>query len=199
MLNAGEQVSKSAELLVRSGAAIQALLDDLTDFNRTSLGLGLKVELHEVDLARAVEDELERLRAAYPHRRIELVASGDTRGRWDGSRLQQLLRNLVSNAIKYGIGDEPVRIHLHGERPEVRLEVSNGGRIEASELRQIFEPLKRGAAAAASDDGRQGLGLGLFIVSEIAKAHGGEVAARCDAEQTTFAVRLPRQDAPATS
>jgi signal transduction histidine kinase len=192
-LNAGEEVSGAATMLIRSGASMQALLDDLTDFNRTNLGLGLKVVPSEMDLAKAVNDELEQLRAAHPHRRIEFAASGDTRGRWDGARVQQLLRNLVSNAIRYGSPDMPVRVTLRGEQPEVRLEVSNSGRIDPSEVSQIFDPLKRGATERASHEARHALGLGLFIVREIVTAHGGEVDARCEGEQTIFAVRLPRQ------
>lgn len=199
VLNAGDEVHEAAARLIRSGASMQALLDDLTDFNRTNLGLGLKVVPYEMDLEKAAADELDQLRAAHPHRRIEFAASGDTRGRWDGVRVQQVLRNLVSNAIRYGAPDGAVRVSLRGEQPEVRLEVSNSGHINPSEIRELFDPLRRGAAERASHRARDGLGLGLFIVREIARAHGGEVEARCEGEQTTFIVRLPRQEAKAGS
>ena len=191
-LNAGEQVSDAAARLIRSGASMRALLDDLTDFNRTNLGLGLKLDPGEIDLAEAIADELDQLRAAHPHRRIEFAARGDNHGRWDGARVQQLLRNLVSNAIRYGSPDTPVRVTLCGEPPEVRLEVSNSGHIDPSEVPQIFDPLRRGAAEQASHEAQDGLGLGLFIVREIAKAHRGDVEAYCEGQQTTFTVRLPR-------
>jgi signal transduction histidine kinase len=193
-LNAGDDVSEAAAKLIRSGASMQALLDDLTDFNRTMLGIGLKVVPCEVDLAQAADDEVEQLRAAHPQRQIEFGASGDNRGRWDGARVQQLIRNLVSNAITYGSPDMPVRVTLRGEVSEVCLEVSNRGHIDPSTVRQIFNPLSRGGAQRASHAAPNGLGLGLFIVREIAKAHGGEVGARCEGQQTTFAVRLPRID-----
>jgi signal transduction histidine kinase len=194
-LNAGEQVSKAAARLIRGGASMQALLDDLVDFNRTKLGLGLKVVLSDVDLAAVVADELEQLRWAHANRRIELAATGDNRGRWDGARLQQLLRNLVSNAIKYGSPDTPVRVALRGEEADVRLEVTNSGpTIDPSALGQIFDPLRRGSPQGNGRDARGGLGLGLFIVREIAAAHRGEVEVRSDAGETTFAVLLPRGD-----
>jgi signal transduction histidine kinase len=142
-LSAGEQVSSAAARLIRSGAAMQALLDDLVDFNRTRLGLGIRVVPSDMDLAAAVADELEQLRGAHPDRQIELAATGDNCGRWDGARLQQLLRNLVSNAIRYGPPDTPVRVALRGGEADVRLEVTNRGpTIEPSDLSQIFDPLK---------------------------------------------------------
>lgn len=192
-LNAGEQVSVSAARLIRSGAAMQALLDDLVDFNRTKLGLGLKVVPSDIDLAAVVTDELEQLRGAYPNRQIELTATGDNSGRWDGARLHQLVRNLVSNAIRYGAPDTPIHVVLSGKKADIRLEVTNSGpAIDASTLSQIFDPLKRGSAQSDNHDAREGLGLGLFIVREITEAHGGEVEVRSDKGETTFAVRLPR-------
>ena len=138
-------------------------------------------------------DELEQLRGAHPGRRLELEVVGDTRGRWDGLRLQQLLRNLVSNAIKYGEPDAPVRVVLTGEEADVRIEVVNSGpAIERSALDQIFDPLKRGPAQRHDTD--NGLGLGLYIVREVARAHGGEVDVRSDKGETVFAVRLPRRN-----
>jgi signal transduction histidine kinase len=191
-LNAGDQVSAAAARLIRSGASMLALLDELVDFNRTNLGLSLKVVPSEIDLAAVVADELEQLRAAHPNRRIELTATGPRLGRWDGARVQQLLRNLVSNALQHGFPDTPVRVVLHGEEAEVRLEVANlGPTIEPSALRRIFDPLQRGSAEPDGRDAGAGLGLGLFIVREIARAHGGEVEVRSDRGETTFAVRLP--------
>jgi signal transduction histidine kinase len=192
-LNAGEQVSVAAARLIRSGASMRALLEDLVDFNRTKLGLGVKVVPSDVDLAAVVADELDQLRGAHPNERIELAVTGDNRGRWDGARLQQLLRNLVSNAIRYGSPNTPIRVALRGEEADVSLEVTNSGpALDLSALSEIFDPLTRGSAQGDSRDARGGLGLGLFIVREIAKAHGGEVAVRSDERETTFAVRLPR-------
>src|SRR4051812_1693376 len=189
-LNAGADVSGAASRLIRGGTALKALLDDLVDFNRIMLGLGINVALADIDLAAVFADELERLRGAYPGRQIKLEVAGDTRGRWDGPRLQQLLRNLVVNALKYGAPDSPVRVVLRGDKADVRIEVANSGpAVERSTLDQIFDPLKRGPAAQKSDNSDVGLGLGLHIVREVARAHGGEVDVRSDAVETVFAVR----------
>lgn len=193
-LNAGEEVSVAARRLIRSGASIQTLLDDLVDFNRTSLGLGIKVIPSDIELAAEVGDELEQLRSANPERRIDLVVTGDTHGCWDPARLKQLLRNLVSNAIEYGKPDTPVRVALLDDGDAVRLEVTNlGPPIELSVISEMFRPLQRGAGDDASHDSPNNLGLGLFIVQEIVTAHGGTIGVKSNGGETTFAVRLPRE------
>lgn len=192
-LNAGEEVSAAASRLIRSGISMKSLLDDLVDFNRTKLGLGINISPADGDLAALFADELEQLRGAYPNCQLELEVVGDTQGRWDGARLQQLLRNLVTNAIKYGGDDTPVCVALTGEDAEVRFEVVNRGpTIEPSALEHIFDPLKRGPAQGDDRNADSGLGLGLYIVREVALAHGGQVSARSDRGETVFAVRLPR-------
>ena len=194
-LNAGDEVSRAAQRLIRSGSSMQSLLDDLVDFNRTQLGLGIKVLPSESDLATEIADELEQLRAAYPNRLIEMESVGDTRGQWDRGRLKQVLRNLVSNAIRYGASDTPVRVILRGEESEVRLEIRNRGEtIDPSILAQLFNPLNRGLLSADIQNAQDGLGLGLFIVREIVEAHGGTVEARSEDKETTFTVFLPRHE-----
>jgi signal transduction histidine kinase len=192
-LNAGEKVSVAAGRLIRSGASMQALLDDLVDFNRTNLGVGLNVRPAHVDLAVPVVDEVEQLRGAHPGRLIELTMSGDLRGNWDARRVQQALRNLVVNALRHGAADGPVAVSLRGEDAQVTLEVANSGPpLRPAALSQFFQPLKR---VRAQDDreGREGLGLGLYIVREIARAHGGEVDVRSGGEETVFRLYLPRK------
>jgi signal transduction histidine kinase len=193
-LNAGEKVSEAASRLIRSGARMHALLDDMLDFNRTNLGLGITIAPTPVDLASLLADELNQLRAAHPDRQIDIEVVGNAQGVWDGRRLQQLLGNLVLNAIKYGAPDAPVRVLLAGEEAELSLEVRNSGpAIEPVALKQIFEPLKRGPNCGGGHDADSSLGLGLYIAREIAKAHGGEIEVRSDETETVFTVHLPRR------
>ncbi|MCC8403359.1 sensor histidine kinase [Paraburkholderia sp. MMS20-SJTN17] len=192
-LNAGEQVSGAASRLIRSGTRMQALLSDMLDFNRTRLGLGINIAPTNADLDKLLADELDQLRAAHPDRRVDLVVEGDCRGVWDGRRLQQLLGNLVLNAIKYGAPDAPVRVVVTGDARDVRFEVRNHGpAIERITLDRIFDPLQRGLSEEGAYNADGSLGLGLYIAREIAKAHGGEIEARSDEKETVFAVRLPR-------
>jgi signal transduction histidine kinase len=194
-LHAGDDVSSAAARLIRSGASMQILLDDLVDFNRTKLGMGLKIVPQDVDLADELAAELDQLRAVHAGRRIELAVTGDCRGQWDSRRLKQVLRNLVSNAVEYGSPGTPVSVSLTGDAGEVRLEVANEGpSIDASVQSQLFDPLIRGPAGTSSSH-QEGLGLGLFIVRQIALAHGGAVTVSSgqDARRTTFTVVVPRQ------
>ena len=195
-LNAGADISDAAERLIHSGSRMKALLDDLVDFNRTRLGLGIKIVPEPIDLASLFSRELEELRAAHPERRIDLDVTGDVQGLWDGPRLEQVLGNLVENAIKYGAQDTPIRILIRGEDNEVRFEVRNSGApIGHAKLEQLFDPLKRGFdddnAQTVRDHG-DSLGLGLYIVREIALAHRGKIEARSDDTETAFVVSLPR-------
>lgn len=192
-LNAGAEVSAAATRLINSGARMKALLDDLVDFNRTKLGLGINIAASDVDLAAVFADELQQLRVAHPHQRIELKVNGDVRGVWDANRLHQLLGNLVSNAIKYGSADGQVRVELTGMATEVLFAVRNHGpRIEPSTLGQIFDPLRRGAEHQEGSSLDGSLGLGLYISREVVTAHGGVIGVSSDENETVFTVRLPR-------
>jgi len=173
MLNAGGAVTEAADRLMRSGARIKALLDDLLDFNRTNLGLGISINPCPLDLAAVFSDEIDQLRAANPGRSIELQVKGDLRGVWDGFRVQQVLANLVINALKYSTPDTPVFVTIIGEKDEVRFDVKNTGpAIEQSTLNWIFDPLKR-AAVDEHQQRNESLGLGLYIARQICKSHGG--------------------------
>src|SRR6202035_430112 len=140
-LNAGTDVATCAARLSKSTRSLKALLDDLLDFNRTKLGLGITISPAAVDLAVAFSAEVEQLHVANPGRRIELEVGGDVSGVWDTNRLNQLLGNLVVNALKYGASGSPVKIVLNGIVGEVIFSVHNQGpKIVQSELAQIFEP-----------------------------------------------------------
>lgn len=193
-LNAGENVSAAALRIVRSGTRMQALLDDLLDFNRTRFGFGISVDPTEIDLAVVFADEVQQLRVAHPEAQIELSTTGEVHGAWDEHRLAQLLCNLIINALKYGNRDTPVRVALDGRATEVVFEVRNQGpQIAPPFLSQIFDPLKRGTEHEASS-GRDGsLGLGLYISRGIATAHGGDISVKSDEGETVFTVRLPRR------
>lgn len=192
-LNAGKEVNAAAERLIRSGASMQELLDDLTDFNRTQLGLGIRINPTQCDLDEALRKELDQLRAAHPHRQIEMTVNGDCRGCWDGARLRQVLRNLVDNAIVHGAENTSVHVSLTADDSTVQLDVANtGANVDPDTYKEMFEPLKRGLTQGSSRDALH-LGLGLFVVREIVLAHGGKAGIQCSDGRTLVSACLPRQ------
>jgi signal transduction histidine kinase len=191
-LKTPNEFAEAAARMIRSGTRMNALLDDLLDYNRTTLGLCIRVAPAAIDLGAVCNNEIEQIRSAYPEHVIELDVTGDCTGTWDAGRIQQMLSNLVVNALHYGAPGKPVRVSLQGSSlAEVHIQVANRGpAIEPAVLKRIFEPLQRGSSNAAANDA--GFGLGLYIACEIAKAHGGELTVTSDEHQTEFVARLPR-------
>jgi signal transduction histidine kinase len=191
-LSAGTPVSEHTAKLMRSGERMRQLLDDLLDYNRTSLDIGIRIAAEPVDLARVCREEIELLRAALPASTIELATTGITQGSWDSSRIKQVISNLVTNAARYGDPSGTVRVSLRGDDAQVHLSVENTGPSIPKELMtSLFEPLRR--ARADSQGERESLGLGLFIVRQIALAHGGNVTVESADGTTRFTVTLPKR------
>ncbi len=183
--------SEQTERIIRSGKRMSKLLDDLLDYSRTSLGMGIRIARTEGDLRDAVHEEIELLQASLPEVSISFQVTGPTRGRFDVSRIREALSNLVTNAAKYGDRGSRIHVTLEGDGKQVELVVRNHGASLSSEsLNALFEPLQRGPDLATSGE-LASLGLGLFIVREVVKAHGGEVTAASGDGTTAFTVRLP--------
>jgi signal transduction histidine kinase len=170
------------------------MISDLLDFTRGRLGGGIPIAPARIALRPLIQRVVEEAGAAHPGAHIRLTgASDDLEGEWDPDRLAQLVTNLIGNAIQHGRPRAPVRVTLEERGPRVLIQVHNQGPpIPPGELTHVFEPFRR----AAGDAVAPGLGLGLFIVQEIARAHGGEVTARSDALGTDFQVSLPRAQSP---
>lgn len=187
------EVEKRLSAIDRQVVRLAALSDELLDISRIRLGR-LDLRLHAFDLGEMASEVVGRFReqAAADGSELRLTVGGQTSGRWDRLRVEQVLTNLLSNALKYGAGSPiDVRVEPRGER--VELTVSDRGiGIPIDQQARIFERFER--AVSARHFG--GLGLGLYIVRQIVNAHGGEihVHSRPD-EGSTFTVVLPRWQA----
>jgi signal transduction histidine kinase len=180
-----------ARRIVVAGRRMERLIRDLLDWSRLHGGGGIPVSVCDGDVAgvcRSVAEEMADAHVA----RIRIEREGDTCAVFDPDRLEQIVANLVSNALKYAPGDTPVHVRVVGEESEVRVEVRDEGPGLPPEVRaELFEPFRRGSGAAKGDGGS--LGLGLFIVRTLAEAQGARVEVESAPGSTTFAVRIPRR------
>jgi sigma-B regulation protein RsbU (phosphoserine phosphatase) len=165
------------------------LIDNVLDLARGRLGGGLTVDR---DPAKPLEPVLaqviDELRLASPGRVIETEIELTKPVDCDPTRVGQLLSNLLGNALTHGSADKPVMVRAITTDTAFELSVSNQGiPIPAALMDKLFEPFFRGAARPS----KQGLGLGLYIASEIAKAHGGEMTVSSDPSSTTFKFKMP--------
>jgi len=164
------------------------LIATLLDFARIQLAGGIPVQRTRLDVRTVLQDVLEEVVVANPTRRIEsrvTQAHGNFCGYFDGTRVAQAVTNLVRNAIEHG-GD-PITLELFDEGDAVCIEVCNEGSIPIDLLPRLFLPFAR-------DRKGGGLGLGLFITSEIARAHGGRVVVAERDHRVRFSMYLRRVD-----
>jgi signal transduction histidine kinase len=183
-----EKSKTVVDLMRQSVVRMSGLIDNVLDFARGRLGGGLAVEQAErVPLRPVLEHVVAELRIAHPGRTIE-TDFADCLVRCDEGRMGQLVSNLVANALTHGSDDTPIRVRTADEGANFVVSVTNGGApIPQAMRRDLFKPFVR----AAVGHGREGLGLGLYIASEIVKAHGGRITVTSDTRETCFTCTIP--------
>ncbi|MHB8877042.1 MAG: PAS domain-containing sensor histidine kinase [Myxococcaceae bacterium] len=179
----------------RQARRLGQLVDELLDVTRIRAGR-LSLELCQVDLAEVVREVVRRHQELATSAGCALVvqAGEGVTGVWDPGRLDQVVSNLLTNALKFG-GGKPVEIELGADDAVAWVSVSDHGiGIKPEDQARLFTPFARGAAR-----GYAGLGLGLYIVRRIVEALGGSVEVESAAgEGSTFTVELPRAGPPAS-
>lgn len=184
------QISISAERMTR-------MMRDVLDFTQTRLGNGLAVSLRTINVHSVSRRIVQEFALSYPGREIQLELTGDGTGVWDENRIGQAVSNLLANAIRYGDPRQPVRLTCAAEPELVTISVWNAGEaIPPDVMPRLFAPFCRSnASRSEAESNAAGLGLGLFIVREIATACGGTVEASSSFDRgTTFRLKLPRRE-----
>jgi signal transduction histidine kinase/CheY-like chemotaxis protein len=189
------QKVKSLERALRSAERANRIINDLLDVTHIRVTGELRVSRKRIDLLALLQEVLGDLRLAHPGRELQFVGPGEAAvpGEWDPDRLTQVVANLVNNALQHGEEGAAVRVVLHALDEDVVLEVHNRGPVIPSDLlRVLFNPFKQGHHTQHRAAGG-GLGLGLYIVDQIVRSHGGEVSAQSAAPAgTVLRVTLPR-------
>jgi sigma-B regulation protein RsbU (phosphoserine phosphatase) len=176
-------------LMQKAVLRMQGLIDNVLDFARGRLGGGLTLTLSDQPLEPTLRQVVDELQSTHPESIIKTQFALTSPVKADPVRIGQLLSNLLGNALTHGEAGGPVSVIATTE-DRFELAVCNAGDpIPAEAIKRLFAPFARGQAGP----GRQGLGLGLYIASEIAKAHGGTIDVTSTPEVTCFSLRMPLQ------
>lgn len=185
---------RAVEAIERGAAAQAQIVDDVLDVSRVMRG-ELRLEVHPVDLLPVIEAAVDAVRAAASARQIQVALSLSPRAgqiAGDQARLQQVIWNLISNAVKFTPAGGRVEVRLDREESDVVIAVKDTGMgIDPAFVPHLFERFRQADSSSTREHG--GLGLGLAIVRHLVEAHGGTVHAESDGRGrgSTFTVRLP--------
>jgi phosphoserine phosphatase RsbU/P len=196
-ISAGTQLIQRSKLDERAEAVVVMmqksivrmanLIDNVLDFARGRLGSGITLTVSTQPLEPALQQVVDELQSTHPESIIKTDFRITKPVTADPGRIGQLFSNLLGNALTYGAEGEPVTVIAKTER-EFELSVCNAGApISAAALERLFYPFARGEVRPS----QQGLGLGLYIASEIAKAHGGTIDVASTPELTCFTLKMP--------
>jgi two-component system sensor histidine kinase/response regulator len=182
---ANTTLARTAAFVRASVDRMARMIEQMLDFSRIRSSI-LTMDLQRGDLGLTCADVIAETRRAHPDRSIALSTDGDLQASFDEVRMGQVIANLLGNAVQYGEGTQ-ISVDIDGTRPDsLVFSVENAGRISDALLPRLFEPFK-GAFNPSN-----GLGLGLYIVDQFVRAHGGSVHAENGESGVRFEVRLPR-------
>ncbi len=183
-----DRAIKVLDLMQGSVVRMSALIDNVLDFARGRLGGGITLERRAEHLEPLLRQVIEELRFSHLDRGIEVTIEFDGPINCDSGRIGQLVSNLLGNALTHGTPDEPVRLSAATVDGKLELWIANGGApISSDAMTRLFQPFFTGEAGTS----QRGLGLGLHIASEIARAHGGTITVSSDDKETRFTFAMP--------
>ncbi|MBK0378151.1 GAF domain-containing sensor histidine kinase [Mucilaginibacter segetis] len=184
-----DRMKRLANIIKDASFRMNELIENVLDFARGRLGEGINLERSTEN---ALQDKLSQviaeLELVWPENTIEADFDISHPVYCDSKRIAQLFSNLLGNALTHGKKDEPVKVKAVTNSDGFELKVVNyGQKIPGNVLKKLFQPFSRGEIKP----GQQGLGLGLYISSEIAKAHGGRIAVKTTETETSFKLLIP--------
>ncbi|NVH77604.1 response regulator [Paraburkholderia sp. JPY432] len=187
---ADEQAATVAARVKNSSLRMARMVDQLLNLARLQGGR-LPLQPRSIELATLCRSVIDEFASQKGGKQIVFTCTGNTAGAWDTDLVWQAVSNLVSNALHHGAPEGDIGVEVDGEAEDcVRLKVSNRGTIPAEVFPHLFKAFGSNGNGARS---REGLGLGLHIVQEIARMHGGDVSVvSSDEAGTTFTIELPR-------
>lgn len=184
--------SKSVRILRLMGESVtrmSGLIDNLMDFARGRMGGGIGLQrTSDQRLEPLLAQIVNEIKAGNPEREIEMHLDLSHGVEVDQARIGQMFSNLMGNAIIHGAEDQPIVVDAAIADDHLLLSVANGGQpIPPATMERLFQPFHRGDVESSL----KGLGLGLYIASQIAEAHGGTIEVRSDTDETRFTFRMP--------
>jgi signal transduction histidine kinase len=189
-----ERRSTLSKRILTSSSRMDSIVKSLLDFAKAKAGALVHLERETVDLGVLAARVIEELTANLTGRSIDVKITGDVTGQWDPGRLEQIVGQLVSNAVRHGADGVSV-MTLTGGPTDVELALeSRGPTIPADLLPRLFDPFQIGPRPEGTP--RRSIGLGLFVVRELASAHGGTTAISSHDGTTRVTVKLPRSVTP---
>ncbi|KQC02842.1 histidine kinase [Pedobacter sp. Hv1] len=184
-----ERAKRLAHLVQESSYRMKSLIENILDFARGRLGEGIILDYNSNEpLAPILSQVVDELKMVWPEREIKVEFDFIRPVNCDGTRVAQLFSNILGNALSHGLKNSPVAVLASSNNSQFMLTVTNlGEKIPEQAMEKLFHPFSRGEVKA----GQQGLGLGLYIASEIAKAHQGTLTVHSTDEKTVFTFIIP--------
>jgi signal transduction histidine kinase len=192
----GDEQKVAAAHIKSSVSTMSLMINDLLTFASAQIGRKIPIVRKPGNLQDICQVALDEVQTAYPDTVFHFESSGDLNGNFDFARFQQVLSNLLNNAVKYGQNGKPVTLLLTGKANSITLEVKNfGNTIPPESLQVIFNPLVQLSPDKSNSNSQlsTSIGLGLFIAREIVKGHNGTIEVESsESDGTVFSIQLPR-------
>lgn len=189
MMTDQEDILRIVNIIKNSANRTNILIKNMLDFASGRMGGGIQLNIeNDIPIGNILSQVIIETNTIWPDRIIQFEPNITKPVKADGNRLAQLFANLLRNAVTYGKPGTAVLIKAVTEEQYLKLSICNAGEpITAGTMERLFQPFYRGE----SNKGQQGLGLGLYIASEIAKAHNGKLEVSSDENATCFTLTLP--------